>query len=361
MSEDIFEGLAPGTCVEEWLRIVMPYAKRRFLAAHQESVQPFSETLLRKVINAGDKREDLERGIAYLHKALSLLQKDTHQNQWALAHLYLGFAYSMRVVGERLLNQEQAIAHCNASLSVFTRADFACQWATLQNFLGEMYRNRIGGTRQENLHRAIYYCQNALQVRTRETFPIEWACTRATSGAAYCELGLITDAPQRIFEQALEQYHDAMQILTEEDFPMQWAIVQQGLSATYFMRISGNKTENIQEAIARGQSALRVLTRTTCPFEWAGAHAHLGEAYLQATIHANLQELYSGRSVMQAQAIRHLEAALQVYTQHDYPLEWARVQRVQGRVYLERVQGKQQENLAQARSCFKLANLSMRF
>jgi tetratricopeptide (TPR) repeat protein len=342
------------------LTIVTPRAKRCFLEAHQEVVQPFSETLLQEVINAGDRRKNLERGIVFLDGALSILQKDAHPTQWALAHLYLGVAYNMRIVGERLVNQEQAIMHCNASMSIFTRTDFACQWATLQNSLGEIYRNRIRGTRQENLQQAIQYCQNALQVRTRETFPIEWAFTQAKSGAAYCELGLSIGEQQCIFEQALEHYHCAMQILTEEKFPVQWATVQQGLSATYFMRISGNKAENIQEAIVRGQSALRVLTRTTYPFEWAGAHAHLGEAYRQATLYANLQELYSGRSVMQEQAIRHLEAALQVYTQHDYPLEWARVQHFQGMVYLERVQGKRHENLAQARNCFEQANLSMR-
>ncbi|MBA2395828.1 MAG: hypothetical protein H0V70_24130 [Ktedonobacteraceae bacterium] len=121
-----------------------------------------------------------------------------------------------------------------------------------------------------------------------------------------------------------------------------------------------NNMDNIQEAIARGQSALRVLTRTTCPFEWAGAHAYLGEAYRQASFHVNLQELYSGLAVMQEQAIRHFEAALQVYTEYDYPLEWARVQRFQGMIYLERVQGKRPENLAQSRDCFELASLSIR-
>jgi tetratricopeptide (TPR) repeat protein len=164
---------------------------------------------------------------------------------------------------------------------------------------------------------------------------------------------------QSIFEQALECYQSAMQIIVEEEFPMQWAIIQQGLSAIYLMRTGGNSLDNIQEAIARGQSALRVLTRTTCPFEWAGAHTYLGEAYRQASFHINLQELYSGLAVMQEQAMRHFEAALQVYTEYDYPLEWARVQRFQGKLYLERVRGKRPENLAQSRDCFELASLSM--
>jgi tetratricopeptide (TPR) repeat protein len=359
MSENTFEDMALGTWVEEWLNIVTPHAKQHFRAVPQTSARPFNETILQETVYRGDRRKNLEQGIASMHQVLSALQKETQPTQWALAQLYLGVAYNARMVGDRPVNQEQAITHCNASLSVFTRTAFPRQWATVQNSLGEIYRNRIRGMRHANLQRAIYHCQKALQVRTRETFPIEWAFTRATSGAVYCELGLSIGEQHDICEKALEHYQCATQILVEENFPVQWAIVQQGLSAAYFMRVSGKKVENIQEAIARGQSALRILTRTSYPFEWAGAHAYLGEAYRQATFDANLQELYSGRSVMQEQAIRHLEAALQVYTHHDYPLEWARVQRFLGMVFRERVQGKRNANLAQARTCFAQAKLSI--
>ena len=358
MSENTFEDLAFGTRVEEWLSIITPQTQQHFRIPHQTSVRPFNEATLQEAINRGDKRKHLEQGIVSMQKALSALQKESQPAQWALAQLYLGVAYNARMVGDRSVNQEQALAHCNASLSVFTRTDFPRQWATVQNSLGEIYRNRIRGIRHANLQRAIYHCQNALQVRTRETFPTEWAFTRATSGAIYCELGLSSGEQRDICEKALEHYQCATQILVEENFPVQWAIVQQGLSAAYFMRVRGKKVENIQEAIARGQSALRILTRTSYPFEWAGAHAYLGEAYRQATLDANLQELYSGRSVIQEQAIRHLEAALQVYTQHDYPLEWARVQRFLGMVFRERIQGKRNTNLAQARTCFAQATLS---
>ncbi len=361
MSEDTFAEMTLDTCIAEWLNIVIPRAKRYVRTSYQTTIQPFSRTALRETITRDDRSKHIEQGIVTIQKTLSTLHKDTRPIQWALAHLYLGFAYNARLVGERTVNQEQAIEHCNASLSVFTRTDFPRQWATGQYSLGEIYRNRITGARHANLQRAIYHCQKVLQVHTREAFPIEWAFTHAMAGAVYCELGLSIDEQRDICEKALEHYQSATQILVEDNFPVQWAIVQQGLSATYFMRVRGKKVENIQEAIARGQSALRILTRTSYPFEWAGAHAYLGEAYRQATLDANLQELYSGRSVIQEQAIRHLEAALQVYTQHNYPLEWARVQGFLGMVFRERVQGKRNANLAQARTCFEQASLSMHF
>jgi tetratricopeptide (TPR) repeat protein len=139
----------------------------------------------------------------------------------------------------------------------------------------------------------------------------------------------------------------------EETFPVPWAIIQQGLSLIYAMRSEGDKSANLQQAITRGQSSLRVLTRAAYPLEWAGTHTHLAEAYRQATDHVDLCELYSGRSIMQEQALRHLEAALQIYTLQHCPLEWAKAQLFLGMVYLDRDRGKRSENLEQAKESFE--------
>ncbi len=192
-----------------------------------------------------------------------------------------------------------------------------------------------------------------LQVHTREVFSIEWASTHAALGVVYTELGYGTEERSTMLELALEHYQQALQVLTEETFPGYWAIIQQGLCATYLLKRDGDIAANLQQSIVRGQAALRVLTRSAYPFEWAGAHAHLSEAYRRAALHAGLQDLYSGRSVMQEQALRHLEAALQVYTMRDYPLEWAKVQRFQCMIYFDRVQGKRDENLERSRQCLE--------
>jgi tetratricopeptide (TPR) repeat protein len=194
-----------------------------------------------------------------------------------------------------------------------------------------------------------------LQVHTRKAFPTEWAITHAALGIVYTELGDGAGERDDMLESALEHYQQALQVLTEETFPGYWAIIQQGLCVTYLLKQDGDIADNLQQSIVRGQAALRVLTRTAYPFEWAGAHTHLGEAYRQATLHADLQDLYSGRSVMQEQALRHLEAALQVYTMYDYPLEWAKVQHFQSMLYLDRVQGKRDENLERSRHCLETA------
>ena len=58
---------------------------------------------------------------------------------------------------------------------------------------------------------------------------------------------------------------------------------------------------------------------------------------------------------MQEQALRHLEAALRVYTMHEYPLEWAKTLHFQSMLYRDRVRGEREENLTRSRLCMEAA------
>lgn len=222
--------------------------------------------------------------------------------------------------------------------------------------ISSVYKNPHPAERQKNLRQALDRYQRTLQTCTRDILPFQWACTHANLGHVYGEIGTLGSKPSDMLVQALDHYQQALQVLTEENSPVQWAIIQQGLVLIAITRQDGLKADRLQQAITLGQSSLRVLTRTTHPLEWARVHACLGEAYRQASACEELQELYSGCSVMQEQALRHIEAALQVYTMHDYHFEWAKVKRFEGMVYRERIRGKRSENIAQARCCFKAAS-----
>lgn len=150
---------------------------------------------------------------------------------------------------------------------------------------------------------------------------------------------------QDIFERILEYYGQKEQALKGEEDSIQWAIAQQCLCYAYSMRRQGKQIDNLQQAIMRGQASLRILTRASQPVAWAAAHTYLGEAYRLGADYTCLQALYSGQAVMQEQALRHLEAALEVYRPHEYPLEWARVQHALSMSYFKRIRGKKEENL----------------
>ena len=244
---------------------------------------------------------------------------------------------------------------CNTVLALFSSDESLEQWVEVQYCLEEIDRRRAKEGWQANLEHALSFCQQALLVYTREEFLIVNGIIQILLGVIYVELGAVMNKPEEMYERALICYLRTESIFAEETFPLQWAIIQQALSFTYTMRIEESKDANLQQAITRGQSSLRVFTRTAYPLEWACTHTYLAEAYRQAATCVNLCEIYSGRSSMQEQAHRHLEAALQIYTVEGYPVEWAKVQHFLGMIYLNRVRGRRRDNLEQARDSFESA------
>ena len=80
----------------------------------------------------------------------------------------------------------------------------------------------------------------------------------------------------------------------------------------------GVRLENLQQAIACYKGAMRVYTEADFPYEWAATQINLGAAYT---------ELPSGnRGSNLQQAMPYYTAALRVYTEADFPHEWAAIQ-----------------------------------
>jgi CHAT domain-containing protein/tetratricopeptide (TPR) repeat protein len=305
----------------------------------------------------GSQPENLERAIVCYTAALQILNRTDSPMEWALAQINLGEIYRRRIAGDKRHNLEQALACQEAAQEVYQRSTFPMEWAQIQINLAMILGERIEGIRRENMERSIKCCQQALQVYTRDAFPLEWATTHALLGATYTELSDVcaVDVHKEVIEHTLEHYRQAEQILTSQSYPDIWAIIQQGLMASYTTQIDGHKANGLQQAIVLGESALHVLTRESQPQEWAGIHYRLGDAYYQAAAYAHLQALYSGRSAIQEQALRHTETALQVYTPEGNPLDWARAQHLYGKIYFERVSGERNENLARAKHCCESA------
>ena len=156
-----------------------------------------------------------------------------------------------------------------------------------------------------------------------------------------------------VLGQVVAFFEHVMQTVTDDFSTFQRAITHHSFSYIFLTKGAEEKMNQLQQTITCGQSSLRMMTRKAQPLDWAGVHASLGEAYRQATRSADLRERYSGYSVMQEQALRHVEAALQVFTRQEHPLEWARMQRLLGMIYTDRVCGERRENLARARDCYE--------
>jgi len=110
---------------------------------------------------------------------------------------------------------------------------------------------------------------------------------------------------------------------------------------------TGDRGVNLQRAIACYEAALRVYTEQDFPVEWARTQNNLGVAY---------RDLPTGdRGVNLQRAIACYEAALRVYTEQDFPVDWARTQNNLGNVYADLPTGDRGVNLQRAIACYEAA------
>jgi glutaminase len=88
-----------------------------------------------------------------------------------------------------------------------------------------------------------------LQVRTREAMPVEWAQSMNNLATAYFQPHS-GDRAQNI-EDAIAAYEQALQVRTREAMPVEWAQSMNNLAIAYCDRIRGDRAQNIEDAISR--------------------------------------------------------------------------------------------------------------
>ncbi len=109
----------------------------------------------------------------------------------------------------------------------------------------------------------------------------------------------------------------------------------------------GNRTSNLHRAIACYEAALRVYTESDFPSDWATTQNNLGNAY---------SVLPTGdRDENLRRAIVHYEAVLRVRTESDFPSDWAGTQNNLGNAYSVLPTGDRGENLRRAVACYEAA------
>lgn len=109
----------------------------------------------------------------------------------------------------------------------------------------------------------------------------------------------------------------------------------------------GDRGSNLVQAIACDKAALRVFTEEQFPTEWATTQNNLGNSYAHRPS--------DDRAANLAQAIECIEMALRVYTEQRFPVQWAGTQNNLGNAYADIPSGDRAANLAQAIACYKAA------
>jgi len=109
----------------------------------------------------------------------------------------------------------------------------------------------------------------------------------------------------------------------------------------------GDRGDNLRRAIACYEAALRVWTERDFPQNWATTQNNLGTAY---------QKLPTGeRGDNLRRAIACYEAALRVRTERDFPQNWAGTQNNLGIAYGDLPTGDRGDNLRRAIACYEAA------
>src|SRR5436190_1732865 len=166
-----------------------------------------------------------------------------------------------------------------------------------------------------------------------ESDPDAWARTQNNLGSAYCSLP--TGDRSENLTNAVACCEAAVRVRTERDTPADWPLTQNYLGPAC------ERSENLPKAISCYEAALRVRTEREFPADWAMTQNNLGNAY--------------SRSENLAKAIACYEAALRVWTEREFPADWATTQHNLGVTYQEMAAGEPGHNRRQAILCFESA------
>ncbi|MGI4790498.1 MAG: hypothetical protein ACRYFS_16805 [Janthinobacterium lividum] len=245
---------------------------------------------------------------------------------WAATHLALGQALWKTPSAPRQTVLSRAAEHFQASLTIYTEDAAPERWADAQMGLALCLLYLPTGDRSEHLYQAMTYLQNALGTYTAEGNPEAWSAAQNHLGIVYARLPDGDEAHNQ--RRALVCFEAAVQVWTEAEHPKIWARGQHNLGVTYLELPDGNLAENKHRAIGFFEAALRVRTQDVFPSGWALTQLNLGETYL-----ALAEMLNENRPSRLHEARSHFESALQVYTLSDFPELWAETQNSLGRAW----------------------------
>jgi CHAT domain-containing protein len=109
----------------------------------------------------------------------------------------------------------------------------------------------------------------------------------------------------------------------------------------------GNKAVNMDLSIAGYEAAMEVYTKQDFPLDWAMTQNN------RAIVYSN--RIRGDRAENLENAIAGYKAAVEVYTKQDFPLDWAMTQNNRANAYNDRIRGDRAENLENAITGYEAA------
>jgi tetratricopeptide (TPR) repeat protein len=167
-----------------------------------------------------------------------------------------------------------------------------------------------------------------------------------------CEFGnLIQQFPlgnrSTNLEIAIASYEIILTVITRGIDSSFWVNIQNSLAVAYRDRIRGDLAENLEQSIECFHAALEVCTRQDFLEQWAMTQNNLAASYRD--------RIRGDRAENLEQSIEYYRAALEVYTRKDFPADWAMTQNNLAATYSDRIRGDRAENLEQSIESYRAA------
>ena len=295
-------------------------------------------------VKPGDDDQNIRPAIACWEMALTVFDKTAYPLEWANVQRNLGTAYKDLNTGNQVENLLRAREHVLAALEIFTVDQQPVVWAEVQNTLGNIFFRLTTGNTSENLKRAISCFEEALTIRTLETYPVQFAATMVNLGNVWLSMA-IGDRAQNL-SNAIAYYEKALDVYSSRDFPELHAQTHTNRAAAFLYLPSGDRAKNLQKAEQSLKIALDIFTQSRNAFQFAWCKSTLGAVY---------QEMARNNPSYLARSIDCYQAALEVYTETAFPVDFARVMDALGTLYRSWTEGDRLENYRKAEKYYDSA------
>lgn len=352
------------TILEAWLNIREVRSQRRFLEANPDLLVPECEAALSQLI---DKYSGQQTHVEFLTDARFLIQdaqargatRDAIRD--AYVNVYGGLALDappwleeierkvefLRSTGNAQVTLDARLDLLQGALSRIQKDDSlppelaAGIMQNLQASLREVVDQRLPLAVDER----VSLLQASLQVYVPSRYPRMYASMLTNLGGTYYDriLGNRSDN----LEQAIFCYREALPIFTETSFPIQYSHIMNNLGNALVARSVGNPQDNLEEAIRCFHAAINIRTREAFPAFYAQSMSNLGNAFLA--------RVAGDREHNIEEAIICYREALQINMPTTSATEFANTIMNLGSAYFKRIAGQRRENLDESIQCYRQA------
>lgn len=212
---------------------------------------------------------------------------------------------------DKLGYRKDAINAMQDSAALFDKLQRKDDWAWVQVLLAGLY-SRVTPSDETN---ALSSYEKALTIITETKQPQLWSQIQSNLVEVYTNLD--GDRTQNV-EQALAHGEAALRQRDPRKDPVNWAITQQLLAYAWLNRRAGDHVFNLSRAIKADEDALTILTPDRQAVYWASAQMNLASAYFQRAQRDGLDDL--------DHSIASARKAMTIFTYESAPSDWGELQ-----------------------------------